>query len=141
MMKKKFLMHFTETEILRILRTFGIQKSSPKGTTIHWIPDVDESIKPVLFTRYKSIDAAFESYKEYAKKEDLKLENMRRGQTVMKFLTNGLFVIKKASYLRKKKITQTHHLRMEMITRMVTRKKNVTGHRVVVDVKLESVFA
>ena len=57
-------MHFTETEILPILRTFGIQKSSPKGTTIHWIPDVDESIKPKLWTRFKSIVAAYESYKE-----------------------------------------------------------------------------
>ncbi|PWA66943.1 FAR1 DNA binding domain, Zinc finger, SWIM-type, MULE transposase domain, FHY3/FAR1 family [Artemisia annua] len=50
------------------LRSFGIEKVSPKGTTIHWIPDVDESIKPVLFSRFKSVDAAYTSYKEYGKK-------------------------------------------------------------------------
>ncbi|GJV73332.1 FAR1-related sequence 5-like protein, partial [Tanacetum coccineum] len=55
-------------EGLPVLRSFVIQKASPKGTTIHWIPDVGESIKPILFTKFKSIDAAYESYKEYGRK-------------------------------------------------------------------------
>ena len=134
-------MHFTETEILPILRTFGIQKSSPKGTMIHWIPDVDESIKPVLFTRFKSIDAAFESYKEYAKKGGFEVRKYAQG-SYRHEISHKWFVCNKEGFVpEKKKITQTHHLRMAMITRMVTRKKSVTGHRVVVDVKLESVFA
>ncbi|GJW21369.1 FAR1 DNA binding domain, zinc finger, SWIM-type, MULE transposase domain containing protein [Tanacetum coccineum] len=68
-------------EGLPILRSFGIQKASPKGTTIHWIPDVDESIKPILFTKYKSIDATYESYKEYGIKGGFEVRKSTQEKT------------------------------------------------------------
>ncbi|PWA37874.1 FAR1 DNA binding domain, Zinc finger, SWIM-type, MULE transposase domain, FHY3/FAR1 family [Artemisia annua] len=39
------------TGILPVVRSFGIQETSPKGTTIHCIPDVDESIKPNMLKK------------------------------------------------------------------------------------------
>ncbi|PWA35991.1 protein FAR1-RELATED SEQUENCE 1 [Artemisia annua] len=95
------------TEILPILRTFGIQKSSPKGTTIHWIPDVDECIKPVLFTRFKSIDAAFESYKEYAKKGGFEVRKYAQGSNRHE-ISHKWFVCNKEGFLPEKKKDNTN---------------------------------